>query len=153
MAPTIRVDDDVYARLKAEAEPFVDTPNSVLRRLLELDDASEPVAAEDDRETRRAAPGTLVPSRDYWVPILRAIEERGGSAQRLDVVEAVGEALGRRLTDADRSRNRSGRVRWRNRTMWVRADLVAAGLLADDSARGIWTITEAGRKYLRDHEL
>ena len=31
MAPTIRVDDEVYAALQAEAQAFVDTPNTVLR--------------------------------------------------------------------------------------------------------------------------
>lgn len=31
---TIEIDDDVWAVLKRNAEPFVDTPNSVLRRLL-----------------------------------------------------------------------------------------------------------------------
>ncbi|WP_327403229.1 hypothetical protein OG194_26125 [Streptomyces sp. NBC_01288] len=33
---TIVVDDDVYERLQREAEPFVDNPNTVLRRLLDL---------------------------------------------------------------------------------------------------------------------
>jgi hypothetical protein len=33
--PTIRIDDDVYEGLQALAEPFVDTPNTVIRRLLE----------------------------------------------------------------------------------------------------------------------
>jgi hypothetical protein len=37
MSQSIDVDDEVYERLKEEAEPFVDTPNSVLRRLLRLD--------------------------------------------------------------------------------------------------------------------
>ena len=36
MVPTIRVDDDVFAVLQERAQPFVDTPNSVLRRLLGL---------------------------------------------------------------------------------------------------------------------
>ncbi|MBW1604392.1 hypothetical protein JJV70_20255 [Streptomyces sp. JJ66] len=36
---SIRVDDDVYARLQSLAEPFVDTPNSTLRRLLGLKSA------------------------------------------------------------------------------------------------------------------
>ncbi len=36
MSPTIRVDDEVYALLQSEAEAFVDTPNTVLRRLLKL---------------------------------------------------------------------------------------------------------------------
>ncbi|WP_112669117.1 restriction system modified-DNA reader domain-containing protein [Micromonospora saelicesensis] len=36
MAPTIRVDDEVYALLQSKAQAFVDTPNTVLRRLLSL---------------------------------------------------------------------------------------------------------------------
>ena len=40
MAPTIRVDDEVFAALQKRAKPFVDTPNSVLRRLFRLDGRS-----------------------------------------------------------------------------------------------------------------
>jgi hypothetical protein len=36
MMPTIRVDEDVYAWLQRRAKPFVDTPNSVLRRELKI---------------------------------------------------------------------------------------------------------------------
>lgn len=38
MMPTIRVDDEVFERLQRDAKPFVDTPNSVLRALLNLDE-------------------------------------------------------------------------------------------------------------------
>jgi 5-methylcytosine-specific restriction protein A len=38
MAPTIRIDDEVYAWLQEHARPFEDTPNSVLRRVACLDD-------------------------------------------------------------------------------------------------------------------
>jgi hypothetical protein len=34
MSPSIEIDDDVFDVLKRHAEPFVDTPNDVLRRLL-----------------------------------------------------------------------------------------------------------------------
>jgi hypothetical protein len=37
MTPTIRVDDEVWAWLKGQAEPLVDTPNTVLRRIAGLD--------------------------------------------------------------------------------------------------------------------
>ena len=37
MSPTIRIDDEVFAKLKGMGEAFVDTPNSVLRRVLDLD--------------------------------------------------------------------------------------------------------------------
>jgi hypothetical protein len=46
MMPVIRIDDEVWGRLQEAAEPLVDTPNSVLRRLLELEkeeDATERV--------------------------------------------------------------------------------------------------------------
>jgi hypothetical protein len=37
VAPTIRIDDEVYAWLQKNARPFEDTPNSVLRRFAGLD--------------------------------------------------------------------------------------------------------------------
>jgi len=37
LAPTIRIDDEVYAWLQKHARAFEDTPNSVLRRLAGLD--------------------------------------------------------------------------------------------------------------------
>lgn len=44
--PTIRIDEEVYSWLKSQAEPFEDTPNSVLRRLAGLNNQNteEPVA-------------------------------------------------------------------------------------------------------------
>ena len=41
MTPTIRVDDEVYALLQQRGEAFVDTPNTVLRRILGLSDSDE----------------------------------------------------------------------------------------------------------------
>ncbi|GAB2961043.1 hypothetical protein [Streptomyces heilongjiangensis] len=38
---TIVVDQEVYERLQKEAVPFVDNPNTVLRRLLEIDHERE----------------------------------------------------------------------------------------------------------------
>lgn len=35
--PEIEIDDEVFALLQRQAEPFVDTPNDVLRRLVGLD--------------------------------------------------------------------------------------------------------------------
>ena len=42
MMPTIRVDDDVYDWLQRRAKPFVDTPNSVLRRELKIGAVAAP---------------------------------------------------------------------------------------------------------------
>lgn len=45
MTPTIRIDDEVYGMLKERAEPFVDAPNDVLRRMLGLTNGSAPAIA------------------------------------------------------------------------------------------------------------
>ena len=60
MSPTIRVDDEVYEELKTNAEPFVDTPNTVLRRLLSLDPATEPHL--DDSDAPEEATLSVAPS-------------------------------------------------------------------------------------------
>jgi hypothetical protein len=52
MMPTIRVDDDVYEYLQREAKPFVDSPNSVLRRVLGLDSFEATALAPHSTETR-----------------------------------------------------------------------------------------------------
>ena len=41
MGHRIYVDDEVFQRLQEAAEPFVDTPNSVLRKLLDLPPATD----------------------------------------------------------------------------------------------------------------
>ena len=56
MVPTIRVDDEVYERLQKAAKPFVDTPNSALRRLLGLD--SEVGAKQEERELEAVGRGS-----------------------------------------------------------------------------------------------
>jgi hypothetical protein len=170
------VDQDVYDFLKERAEPFVDTPNSVLRRLLPISErrpVSGPVpirpeetseAAQSRKSTARtkksgrgskkrgrrsaarAPRGSLLPETEYELPLLRALAERGGSAPSREVVEAVGKSLARQLTDLDKETLNSGVVRWENRVAFVRLRLVEQGLLAKDSPRGYWTLTDAGKE-------
>lgn len=151
MCPSIEVDDDVFEVIKKNAEPFVDTPNTVLRRLLRVDrDAVRPATPQvTDIATERAAPGTLLPESEYELPILRFLEERGGRAPSREVVEAVGESLKDKLTDLDRGPLRSGDTRWENRVAFVRLRLVERGELAKGSPRGTWEITDMGRARLR----
>jgi Mrr N-terminal domain len=170
--PNIRVDQDVYSFLKDQAEPFVDTPNSVLRRLLGLEEQSVKdvaPAAADPPPTRaprrpvaktgkagkgsrrrvrergpRAVAGSLLPEQEYIVPLLRALAERGGSAPAREIIDSVGERLKDRLSPIDRDTLQSGVIRWQNRVQFVRLRLVEEGLLAKDSPRGVWSLTEAG---------
>jgi|SRR5919108_2396992 hypothetical protein len=153
VAPTIRVDDEVYDRLKQDAEPFVDTPNSVLRRLLGFDEPeAEPRQPRERVYKGRAKPGEILDRRAYDRPILEVLARRRGSAPVNEVLDKVGEMLADRLTDRDHEILESGAVRWRNRAMWRRLRLVEAGLLRDDSRRGIWELSDAGWNEVRSGE-
>jgi hypothetical protein len=56
MMPTIRVDDDVYEWLQQRAKPFVDTPNSVLRRELGIEAATAVAGPAVRRASGELAP-------------------------------------------------------------------------------------------------
>lgn len=47
MSPTIRIDDEVFTKLKGMGEAFVDTPNSVLRRVLGLEGGAANVVKQE----------------------------------------------------------------------------------------------------------
>jgi hypothetical protein len=139
--PTIRVDEDVFEWLKSQAEPFVDTPNSVIRRVAGLDDA---MTQRRSQAADRAKPGELLDRHEYDQPILDVLARMGGSGAGSEVIDAVGEIVADRLTPRDRDRIESGVVRRRNRAAWRRSNLVKQGLLKDESPRGIWELTDEG---------
>jgi len=149
---SIDIDDEVFAFLEKNGRVFVDTPNTVLRRLLGIDRVegkSPPAAKQMGEHSGRAAPGTLLPEREYELPILLYLDESGGRAPSREVVEAVGAALSDRLTERDRQELKSGDIRWENRAAFVRLRLVERGELVKDSPRGTWQISDKGRERLR----
>lgn len=175
--PSIDVDDEVYDQLKHSAEPFVDSPNSVLRRLLGLDSnpngstgrsaavevttrqpAKPQQAARGSKRKRsgkrparrkertRVPAGSILQEEAYEQPLLEALCEAGGEGPSKDITKAVGAKLNSRLTPLDREPLASGAIRWENRLQFVRLKLIERGLMRKDTPRGIWAITEEGRK-------
>ena len=120
MSVTIRIDQDVYESLKAKAEPFVDTPNSVLRRLLNLDGLSAAAGsatmavrppptrspgrgdsgtpASHKRKRKRRAKRASTPTRTESGAIL--VEERYELPILGCLIEAGGSAPSRQVIDA-----------------------------------------------------
>ena len=127
MVPQIEVSDEVFRELQARAEPLVDSPDAVLRRVLGLDETSEAQVLVPARATLpRATQGEILPESEYELPILRYLEANGGRAPSREVVKAVGE-LADRLTELDRAPLKAGDIRWQARTAFVRLRLVERG--------------------------
>jgi hypothetical protein len=170
VCPAVEIDDDVWEGLKAQAEPLVDTPNTVLRRLLGLAGAENKQATpkalrrgsagsgrgdvDGQRRgpTRRAPMGSLLPESAYESPILRALAARGGSAPARDVVTAVGEMVADRLTELDRAELPNGGQRWQSRVQFTRLRLKERGLIKSGSPRGLWELAEAGEELARGED-
>jgi len=95
------------------------------------------------------------PEEKFIIPILESIIELGGRAKVKDVLERVHDKMKGILNKYDyetvssdkKSGKKSKEKRWKNTARWARKTMVEKGLLAKDSPKGIWEITEKGRKY------
>lgn len=82
--------------------------------------------------------------RDYINPIIDAVNALGGSARPPEVYKYIAKSLN--LSDEILNEEReSGGSRYENQVAWARFYLVRAGFI-DSSKRGVWTLTDKGRK-------
>jgi hypothetical protein len=114
---------------------------------------------EDDEETQlhrrdlgRLQRGQRTPEQEYFKPILQSLEELGGSAPLAEVLDRVHDMMNGRLRDVDFQPLASDPAlpRWRNAAQWARNSMAREGLLKNDSPRGIWEISDAGRRFLME---
>lgn len=154
-AKWIQVDEEVLAAIGSLAEPFVDSPNDVIRRLLELPGGERPGCAVAPATGKPGSPlrGSLLPEADYELPILKVLSERGGRATRPEVKEAVFGLIGSRLSEADRAPLQNGEERWSNRMSFCRRRMLERGYVLAGSRRGVWELSEQGEERLRQLEF
>lgn len=146
MMPVIRVSVETYARLKKYAQPFEDTPESVITKALTalemIDGAASPAPLASTAQ-RTDAP--KLPQKEFRYPLLMTLLKFGGKAQAKDVRSVLGPIMTPKLSEGDYESVSTGDPRWWNATCWERSDLVKDGLMRDDSERGVWEISEAGK--------
>ena len=94
--------------------------------------------------------GSGTSSADFRYPILEALVRLGGSGSVQEVLAIVGEIMAEDLNihDFHPLPSKPDSVRWKNTAQWERYKMVQDGLLASDSERGIWEITETGLEVL-----
>lgn len=143
----ISLSDHTYDRLLRRVESFEDSPDAVVERLLDEVERAESPPSDGDAE--RAPAGSLLPEGEYWQPILRIVADAGGSARAGEVIHVLEKELDERFTDLDRQRLNTGELRWKNRARFARLRMCNRGLLSD-ATRGVWAITEDGRRFLEE---
>ena len=91
---------------------------------------------------------TPLPRTRYALPILRALNQLGGSAATNEVLKIVRQLMVNELKPIDLSRRPAGHLYWENRIHDMRRELINSGLMMANSPRGIWEISDAGREHL-----
>lgn len=144
--PTIRLDPDVFAGLQKLAQPFVDSPSMVIRRLLE----ERGVLKKEIKVVKAAKTAVaLTPQALYEQYLLQALlREFDGRAHKRDVTHAV---IKRMMKDghigaADQELVKTGETKAENTLTWARNALRTRGLISRAAPRGIWELTPAGRE-------
>jgi len=106
------------------------------------------------RKGEKLKKGLRTPQELFKIPLLQTLVELGGSGSPSQVEELVLPKLKPILTDHEYTllESFSNKPRWTHRLAWTRYDLVQEGLLSPDSPRGVWEITETGRRWLADNQ-
>jgi hypothetical protein len=97
--------------------------------------------------------GLRTPEEKFILPILEALIELGGEARASDVLKLVYAKMKNILNTYDyEDLSSNNQKRWENTTQWARNSMVKEGLLDKNVPRGVWRITEKGRKFYQDHK-
>ena len=144
--PTIRLEQDVFEGLQQLAKPFVDSPSTVIRRLLEERGVLR--AAAKAPKSLRLAPNALTPQaiyEDYLLYILA--KEFDGQGHKRDVTHAI---VKRMMKDgfigaADQELVSTGETKAENTITWARNALKQRGYINRAARRGMWELTPEGK--------
>jgi hypothetical protein len=109
-------------------------------------------AHAERRNLGRLRRGLRTREEAYYRPILEALQALGGSAPMSQVLDRVLQCMKGKLKDVDFEPLASDpdMPRWKNAVQWARYSMVKEGLLRNDSPRGVWQISEAGVRFLRN---
>jgi hypothetical protein len=102
------------------------------------------------KRKRKLQRGLRTSEEVFKTPVLEALLHLGGSANANDVLARVGKMMAGLLNEYDKQPLPSApsSPRWRNTAQWARNALVKEGLMANDSPKGVWEITDAGKKVV-----
>jgi hypothetical protein len=91
-------------------------------------------------------PGAL-PESAYWRPLAEALLSLKGKGLAREAIAAVENLLEKKIKPVDRELVLAGHVRWIVRVRFARERLKVHGLILRASPRGLWELTEAGKRW------
>ena len=138
--PTIRLDQEVFEGLQKLAQPFVDSPGMVIRRLLEKEGVLK------KRAHAPAQPGALTPQSVYEKYLLHVL--LNGKGHKRDVTHEVVKRMMKDgyINASDQELVSTGETKAENTITWARNALKSRGHISRMSPRGIWELTAEGRE-------
>jgi len=92
--------------------------------------------------------GLRTPEKAFYQPILKILNEQGGSAKASDVLEKLELTMKGILREVDHEPLQSGEIRWRKTANFARDTMVKKGQLKSGSPRSIWEISDLARMNL-----
>lgn len=149
---------EVMARRAKRIGEFKDRMARLQAQWKTLDEEPEPQRKSRTSYRRRGKKsmpsGPTTPRSEFYAPILRALEELGGTAAASDVIEHVRTQMASRMLPLDwepiPSEPRG--QRWRGTVSNARQILLDNGWMASGTPVGIWEITDAGRRWLAEQQ-
>ena len=160
--PTIRIDDEVFEGLKQLAEPFVDTPAAVIRRLLiekgilKAEPQKAKAPPRNLPSVERVLTPPLTPQAVYEQFLLATLaQDFGGRGGKREVTQAAIQRMVRQgfISPADLELVATGETKAENTITWGRNALKNRGLIDRGSRRGVWELTEEGLEAGKAVEL
>ena len=142
--PTIRIDQDVFEALQKLAQPFVDSPSMVVRRLLEGQGVLKKMPSKAAPPT---SPSALTPQSVYESYLLLVLQkEFDGRGHKRDVTHAIIKRMMKdgHITGADQELVSTGETKAENTITWARNALKSRGHISRASQRGTWELTPEG---------
>ncbi len=105
------------------------------------------------KKRSRLERGLRTPEEEFILPILEALVELGGEAHASDVLKLVHAKMKNILNTYDyEDLPSNNQKRWENTAQWTKDRMVKEGLLDRNVPRGVWRITEKGRKFYQNNK-
>ena len=94
-----------------------------------------------------------LPQSAFMRPLAEVLLENGGSSEANIAIKKVGKRLEKQFKKGDREPlEKTGQIRWMINVRFARLTLKHLGIILADQQTGVWTLTDAGKRWAASKE-